>query len=439
MNFRYFKIGDESGKPGPIFYRNLFAELEAHRLNPIVSLVISFEHDYDPNFDAFWKNTSVLQAVLGHAHVIRLWQNRDQTQIQKFNNLYGVEQIPSIYIFGPESIEPALIISHFPSVSDFVSQFGEISRITTSSLAAIPILEGPPQDNVQLPSLSPSSSSSLSSTNESKPSENNVNSTNQEASEPICGSCSSRTQPSTNNNNNNSNNNNSNNNNSNNNNSNNNNSNNNNNNPQNTKSEKPKPSPKKSSQVKTTESNIETSNSNRPASFAIVSVGVETPSGKTILRGFDESDNVCMVREWIFSIVPSEEMKNKEIVFSQTEEVFPSDSHICLETYRPRLSLKIIPKKILPTFHLPHFQLPSFLGFLRDLSPFGTDDDNPYEFWMVQNVNPPQQNPNQGPNNNNQRGFLRRDGNMHFINNRRDDDDHRPPRYNNGNNQQFEQ
>ena len=84
------------------FCNNVSEALNKKTENPLLTLIVSIETDQNI-LNYFWDNPLVQVTVSENFIILRISQLSNQTEITQFSQLFPVSNIPSLFVFGPNS------------------------------------------------------------------------------------------------------------------------------------------------------------------------------------------------------------------------------------------------------------------------------------------------------------------------------------------------
>jgi hypothetical protein len=101
------------------------------------------ESDPDDSMDQFWHDPALVAGLTGLCIVARINRERNAKAFYEFNQLFPVDKLPSIFVFGPNSTGPTVTHSGLiPSPADFPELF--YRAITASGHDDPPIADPTP-------------------------------------------------------------------------------------------------------------------------------------------------------------------------------------------------------------------------------------------------------------------------------------------------------
>ena len=376
MAYRYVNVGPREEENGPLFFKNLMGIMEDRRKNPETCLIVSVEdEDSSQNMDTFWSSPPLIQVIKYRCRVVRINTSDDPILFAQFNQIVNTEQFPTIYVFGPNSLEPTFTYNQIPNPFLFINDFRSLN---CPQIGDRELDTAQPQYNLQAdtyippPTIPQRSSSSPVKPKQQPIEENSANAPENPSPEPVN---PPKREPS--------------------------------NAPENAS---PKPAKRSSSQPKIPKEPIKEENDDdeddetdelllqakrrmeekvqhRKQAQAnkeppkTVDITVKFPNGRTEMKTFMQTETVLVVNTWVIGLVdPGTRFK---LVNDSTNEAFPSDPFTSLHTFAPAITLRIVPEKggYKKARRSIFSYLSSWFSFLSDLSPFAPDNQDPADFW----------------------------------------------------------
>ncbi|KAH0791740.1 UBX domain containing protein [Histomonas meleagridis] len=107
------------------FCNNVTEALNRKSQHPYMTLIVSIETDQNI-MNYFWDNPLVHATVSENFIILRISQLSNQTEITQFSQLFPVSNIPSLFVFGPNSNGVTYSWSdNYPSAQEFYNYFNK--------------------------------------------------------------------------------------------------------------------------------------------------------------------------------------------------------------------------------------------------------------------------------------------------------------------------
>ncbi|OHS97105.1 hypothetical protein TRFO_09675 [Tritrichomonas foetus] len=131
-NFRFSAFGQDE--------EDIMTIMSQRRADPTLIVVISLEEDNDYQAAQFWINQHVKNLLsTKNTKVIRIRKGANQTAFNQFNELYNIQTLPALYVFGPSSAGPSFFyVGNFPQFDEFSQKFSALNYNPT------PVFQQPP-------------------------------------------------------------------------------------------------------------------------------------------------------------------------------------------------------------------------------------------------------------------------------------------------------
>lgn len=328
----------------PPFFSDIVAIMEDRRQNPNQVLIVSLEEDDDQDIKKFWHIYDVVSTVMNKAKVVRIQHRLQQTLYLLFTDDFPTSALPTIYVFGPNSLTPTYTYSgHIPHPMEFIAHFNQLNApiISYGPLAnAVPELKpfdpfadmsnndvrnrntAPATPSVESPAPKPEPQQEKVAKPAPKP--RYIEEDDEVETDPFL-AAAAKPKP------------------------------------------KPKPKPVQSQPV-------------QPPKPKIV-VTVLTPDGNEAVQEFSVTQPMLMVHKWVQKLLV--QGGNYKLKIIPSGEELPNNPLENLQQYAPALKLKLeVERKLIPEFNFGIFR--KLKDILSDYTPFADKADDPYDFWKTQ-------------------------------------------------------
>jgi hypothetical protein len=103
-----------------IFRTDLNAAMAFKGNNPETTIFVSLENSHTDH-DAFWSSPRVASAISIQTIVVRLTESENPSDFAQFRQLFKIDSVPSLTVFGPSTARITKQWDSYPSVDDFMA------------------------------------------------------------------------------------------------------------------------------------------------------------------------------------------------------------------------------------------------------------------------------------------------------------------------------
>jgi hypothetical protein len=103
-----------------IFQTDLNAAMAFKGTNPETTIFVSLEHSHTDH-DSFWSSPAITSVISVQTIVLRLTESETPTDFAQFRQIFQIDSVPSLTVFGRNSALVTKTWDEYPSVDEFLA------------------------------------------------------------------------------------------------------------------------------------------------------------------------------------------------------------------------------------------------------------------------------------------------------------------------------